>query len=349
MSTITQTRGLVIGGVDTHAETHHAAVIDDLGRQLGDAEFPTTIAGCEELLAWLGAHGGLVKVGVEGTGSYGAGLARMLRTAGVEMVEVNRPDRRARRQKGKSDPLDAYAAARAALSGTATAVPKSAVGPVAAIRALHSTRAGLVRTRTSSMNQLTSMLITAPAELREQLRGLTTKELITTCAAFRRGTDIADPLIATKTSLRTLGRLCLTLDTDIASLHADLDALTALTAPGLRVKKGIGPESAAQLLVTVGNNPERLHSEAAFAALCGVSPIPASSGKTRRHRLNRGGDRQANRAIHTIALTRMRCDEKTRKYVARRTAEGLTKREIQRCIKRYIAREIFNELCRHAA
>lgn len=333
-----------MGGVDTHADTHHAAVLLMNGARLADAEFPATAAGYIRLLHWLGSFGRVHAVGVEGTGAYGAGLARHLHAAGVRVVEVNRPDRRQRRLAGKSDPLDAYAAAEAVLAGRATATPKLGTGIVEAIRALHLTRAGAIKARTATLNELRALLVTAPSGLREQLRPLATAALIQACARLRPTPNLADPEQATKHALRSLARRYRALTEEITGLDAQLRPLLHQACPQLDQVHGLGPETAAQLLTTIGDNPDRVISEAGFAALCGVAPIPASSGKTRRHRLSRGGDRQANRALHMITLSRLARCPRTRAYAARRTAEGLSKKDIIRCLKRYIARELYKTL-----
>lgn len=334
-----------MGGVDTHAQTHHAAVELMNGGRIADAEFPATAEGYAGLLAWMASFGRLHAVGVEGTGSYGAGLARYLAGQGVRVVEVNRPDRRQRRSAGKSDPLDAYAAADAVLAGRARALPKGGDGIVESIRAIHLARAGAVKARTAAMNELRALLVTAPAELREQLAGLPGPALITACARLRPAAGrLADPLIGTKLALRHLARRHQTLTSEITELDGHLAALVTQARPGLLTVHGLGVETVAQLLITCGDNPDRLTSPAAFAALCGAAPIPASSGKTTRHRLSRGGDRQANRALHMIILARMSCCRRTRDYIARRTSEGKTKKEIIRCLKRYLARELYKAL-----
>ena len=344
MTSMTRIEGPVTGGVDTHGQTHHAAVIDSVGRQLGDCEFPTTPAGYRQLTSWLRTYGELSRVGVEGTGAYGAALARHLRTQAITVVEVDRPDRKARRARGKSDPLDAYAAARAALSGSASGIPKQRDGQVEAIRTLRVARRSAVKARTQAMNQLRALLLTGPAGLREQLRHLSPTVLVTTCAALRPGADLADPEQAVKTALRRLARRHQRLGEEIADADADLRELVTAAAPDLLALQGVGIDVAGQLLTTAGDNTDRLHSEASFAHLCGAAPIPASSGRTHRHRLNRGGDRAANHALHTVVLCRLRYDQRTRIYVERRTRQGLSKSEIIRCLKRYIAREIYAAL-----
>ena len=344
MTSMTTPTADVTGGVDTHGQTHHAAALDPLGRQLGDREFPTTPAGYRALVSWLGGYGHLERVGVEGTGTYGAGLTRQLRAAGVTVVEVDRPDRKARRAKGKSDPLDAYSAARAALARTATGVPKAQDGRIEAIRLLRVARSSAVKARSQATNQLKALLVTAPAELREQLRTLSNTKLIAACARLRPGADIADPEQATKTALRRLARRHQYLSEEITGADTELRTLVTAAAPRLIALRGVGTEVAGQILITAGDNPERLRSEAAFAHLCGVAPIPASSGRTHRHRLNRGGDRRANNALYIVVLGRLRYDSRTRAYAKRRTTEGLSKPEIIRCLKRYVAREIFTIL-----
>jgi transposase len=337
-------RRRVVGGVDTHADTHHAAVLLMNGGRLADAEFPATAAGYAQLTTWLRSFGRLHAVAVEGTGSYGAGLARQLHAAGITVIEVNRPDRRARRLVGKSDPLDAYAAADAVLAGRATALPKLGTGIVEAIRALHGTRAGAVKTRTATLNQLRALLVTAPAGLRDQLRSLGTTALVDACARLRPSLELADPNQATKYALRSLARRHQAFTTEISELDTRLRPLVSQACPALIAVHGVGPETAAQLLITLGDNPDRIHSEAAFAALCGVAPIPASSGKTNKHRLSRGGDRQANRALYMITLTRLHRCPRTRAYATRRTTQGLSTKDIIRCLKRYLAREIYKTL-----
>lgn len=345
MTTIAEKTRFVTGGVDTHTDVHVAAIVDSTGRILGSESFPTTLAGFRRLLGWMRSFGTLGQIGVEGTGSYGAGLARFLTAAGVEVIEVDRPNRQLRRARGKTDVIDAEHAARAVLSGEASAIPKTRSGAIECVRALRVVRRSAVTARTAVGNQLTSLVLTAPEDLRSELRGLSTAKLVATASAFRPG-EPSTVLAATKFAMREAARRHQALSSEVARLEAAIGALVADTAPELLALKGVGLNVAAALLVTVGDNSDRLHSEAAFAHLCGVAPIPASSGRTTRHRLNRGGDRQANNALWRIALVRMSVDLDTRAYVERRTKEGLTKREIIRCLKRYIAREVFNALPR---
>ncbi|HEX5879204.1 MAG TPA: IS110 family transposase [Actinomycetota bacterium] len=334
----------IVGGVDTHSRTHHAAVITTHGMRVADKEFPATAAGYRAMLAWLGGFGRLFAVGVEGTNSYGAGLTRHLHTAGVTVLEVNRPDRRQRRDKGKSDPLDAYAAADAVLAQRATATPKLGTGISESIRVLHTTRAGAVKARTATINTLRNMLVTAPTGLREHLDGLSKATLITACAELDTAGDPADPEIGVRLALASLAHRYQHLTSQITALDKTIGALVERAAPQLLKLPGVGRETAAQLIITVGDNPDRITTEAGFAALCGVAPVPASSGKTRRHRLSRGGDRQANRALHLAACSRLRHDPRTQAYKQRRAEEQLTNKDILRCLKRYLAREIYKAL-----
>jgi len=344
MTTIADARPLVTGGVDTHAEVHVAGVVDQAGRVLGTQEFPATAKGYQAALAWMRGRGELVRVGVEGTGSYGAGLARYLAAEGVEVTEVIRPNRQARRRRGKSDAADAVAAALAALNGEASGVPKSGDGAVESIRALQVARRGAVKARTQAGNQLRDLIVTAPEQLRGKLAGLATAQRVALAARFRPG-DLACPAEATRAAMAAVARRHQALTAEITRLDTSLEALAEHAAPpGFLAKKGVGTQVASILLATAGDNPGRLRTDASFAALCGASPVDASSGKQIRHRLNRGGDRQANSALWRIVFTRMTCDPRTRAYVARRTAEGKTTTEIMRCLKRYVAREIYKAL-----
>ena len=335
----------VTGGVDTHADVHVAAAVDQVGRVPGTQAFPATAAGYRAALAWMSAHGELAKVGVEGTGSYGAGLARYLAGCGVVVVEVRRPNRQARRQRGKSDAADAVAAALAALRGEASGVPKSRDGLVESIRALRVARAGAVKARTQAGNQLRDLILTAPEQVRRQLAGLPCHRQVDVAARFRLH-DLTGPAEGTKAAMPSVARRHQQLAAEITRLDAALEELlTRAAPPEFLAKQGAATVVAATLLATTGDNPGRVRKEASFAALCGASPVDASSGKQLRHRLNRGGDRQANSALWTIAMTRLACDPRTKAYAAQRTAEGKTKKEIIRCLKRYIAREIYKTLC----
>jgi transposase len=322
----------VIGGVDTHQDLHHAAVIDKRGEILATRSFATTRAGYRAMLARLRGHGNVIRVGVEQTGSYGAGLTRHLALAGVPVLEVTGPDPTLRRNKGKDDTLDAIAAAKAALSGQRVSVAKDRSGQVEALRVLRTTRRTAIKCRRATLQQLHNTIVAAPEEVRDQLRNLTRMQLLRTAGAWRPDTiAFRDPVIATKIACKSLALRLLYLNDEIAELDRLIAPLVQELAPGLLELEGVGTECAGELLVVAGDNPDRLASEAGFAMLCGASPIPASSGKTVRHRLNRGGNRQANSALHMIVVCRMRTDQRTRAYVQRRLAEGKSKREIMRC------------------
>ncbi|MCA1837455.1 MAG: IS110 family transposase [Actinobacteria bacterium] len=334
----------VVLGVDTHLDVHVAVALDQLGRRLGELAVPTTTRGYEKLIYWAKSFGFVRYVGVEGTSSYGAGLARHLKVAGIAVMEVERPKRRHLRRNGKSDSRDAESAARAVLAGEAVGEPKSGDGRVEMIRVLRAARRSAVKARSQAANQLQSLWATAPEEFRQRLHGLSTKELVAIAARFRPSSNLGDVEAATKFALRSVARRYEALSEEMARLDVQLEQLVGEVAPGLVSLLAIGTNHAATLLVAAGDNPERLRSEASFASLCGVSPIEASSGKVVRHRLNRGGNRDANRALHMICVVRMGRDRRTREYVARRTTEGKSKLEIMRCLKRYIAREVYRML-----
>jgi transposase len=339
---MTDSLRVVYGGVDTHLDVHVAAAVDQTGRLLASKAFPTTPLGLRRLEQWMSRHGQIARVGVEGTGTYGLGLQRVLQQAGHEVIEVNRPNRQMRRSRGKSDTVDAEAAARAVLSGHATIVPKSRDGVVESMRVLRVAIQSARRQMGRITAQIRHLIVTAPEPIRVDLQALSDRKRIAKAAGYRPGDDPADVTTATKTALRTLARQWLVLAADDKELTGHLAHLVELANPALLALPGIGPDTAAALLITAGDNPERLRSSAAFAALCGVSPIEASSGKTQGRRLNRGGDRRANSALYRVVIVRMsRKEPRTTNYVARRTAEGLSKRDIIRCLKRYVAREAY--------
>ena len=331
----------ITGGVDTHADVHVAAALDPVGGLLGVREFPATPGGYAGLLGWLGGFGTVCLVGIEGTGSYGAGLARHITGAGVRVVEVDRSDRQDRRRAGKSDPLDAVSAARAAQSGRAAGAPKGRDGAVEAIRALMVAKRTARSERTQTINQARSLVLTGPDDLRVRFIHHTTTGLVAELAALRpRPGDVVG--YATRIALRELGRRAEFLDGQLERLDELIVPLVTARAPGLLALHGVGPDTAALLLVAAGDHPGRLRSEAAWAHLCAVAPIPASSGRITRHRLNPGGDRQANHALWRIVITRMSSHPPTRAYAERRSKEGLSKKEIIRCLKRYVAREVYS-------
>lgn len=328
----------VIGGIDTHADTIHVAAIDEHGRDLGDCEFPTTPAGYAAALAFLTAFGDLALIGIEGTSSYGVGIARAAHESGIRVREVTRPDRAHRRMRGKSDPIDAYQAARAVLAGRAEAAAKDpAIEP---LRALVNARRSAVKAASAAMHQIHQMLVNAPDAVREKYRNLTNYRLIEAlCASRPGGNDRAARHVLV--SLKVLAQRHRFLWEQADALEADIALIVADLNPGLLAAYGVGPNTAAQLLITAGGNPDRLRDEASFAALCGTAPVQASSGKNSRYRLSRGGDRAANSALHTIALVRMSCDPRTRDYVRLQRDRGRSSAEILRMLKRAIVREIF--------
>ncbi len=335
----------ITAGVDTHLDVHVAAALDERGALLGVEQFATTPAGYAELLGWLERFGTVELAGVEGTGSYGAGLTRFLHAHHIAVVEVDRPNRQRRRRRGKSDPQDAITAARSAQSGDSCGAAKTRNGPVEAMRVLRVARWSARKARTQALNQMRSLISTAPDEIRSDLRDLNVHRMLERASSYRPAGH-RDVIATTKYALRTLARRAVALEAEITDIDAILKTLATETAPDLVAVNGVGTNVATALLVAAGDNPQRLHSEATFAHLCGVAPLDASSGKNEHHRLNRGGDRQANSALWHIVITRMVCDQRTRDYIARRTTEGHTKKEAIRCLKRYIAREIYQQLPR---
>jgi transposase len=345
--TIVEAAPGITGGVDTHLDTHVAAALDPLGRLVGTEAFSADAAGYKALFAWLEDFGEVTKIGIEGTSSYGTGLVRFLRRKGVEVVEVNRQNRQSRRNQGKSDPLDAIEAARAAISGRASGSAKSKDGPVEAIRVLVIAKRSARQARVKAITQMRHLGFTAPEHLHCRLKGMTVTALVAECAGLRPGRS-GDPVTAaTKASLSSLAHRVQSLDVELAGLDEKIESLLVATVPDLLDRFGVGPDTAAALLVAAGDNPERLHSEAAWAHLCGVSPIPADSGKSAGHlRHHQGGDRQANSALWRIVMVRIAHDPETTAYFERRVKEGRTKRDVIRILKRYVAREVYRYLPR---
>jgi transposase len=338
---------MIVGGVDTHADTHVAAAIDANGGVLGIESFPADQSGFEALVGWFTSHGEISMIGVEGTGSWGVGLSRFLHGHEIVVVEVDRQNRQNRRKVGKSDPTDAVSAARAALSGSASVTPKTRNGPVEQMRILMVARRSARQQRIATLNQLRHLVFTGPEKVRARFKDRYKTGLITEVARLRPRKGSDPVLYTTMATMRGLARRIQTLNNEIKGLDEMLTELVIDTAPSLVGLYGVGTDTAATLLVTAGDNPDRLHSERSWAHLCGVTPIPAGSGKTSgRHRLNRGGDRQANAALYRVVLTRMSRDERTRTYVARRRAEGKNTPEIMRCLKRFVARETYKHLPR---
>jgi len=338
----------VTGGVDTHRDVHVAAALDQLGRLVATASFPTSRAGYRDLLSWLESFGPVISVGVEGTGAWGAGLTRFLTDAGVEVLEVGRPNRQRRRRYGKSDTTDAIGAARAVQSGEASGKPRGGQGPIESLRLLRIARRSAMGQRTAIANQIHSILITAPDQIRQELAGLSIPKIVSHTVAWRPG-DPTSPTQATKITLKALAGRYQYLTREIVGLDTHITPLVNTTAPTeFLAMCGVGPQTASALLITAGTNPQRIASEQSFAALCGSSPVDASSGRQARHRLNRGGDRQANAALYRIVIVRLKYHQPTRDYMTRRLAEGKTRKEIIRCLKRYVATQVWKHLTQPA-
>jgi transposase len=330
-------------GVDTHRDTLAAAATDQVGGTLAQATAAADLAGYKQLLEFGQAQvPGRRCWAVEGAGSYGAGLAAFLQARGERVVEVGRPKRPPRRSGAKSDALDAVRAAREALAHDHLLAPRRR-GDREALRVLLATRHGACAAKVSAINQLKALIVGAPEELRAELRGLVTKRQVIRCALLRDRPARSLEHRMTIRALKSTAQRIQALAGEAAELRAELERLVAAVAPWLLELPGVGPISAAQVLVS-WSHAGRLRSEAAFAAVAGVNPIPASSGQVTRHRLNRSGDRQLNRALHTIVLARLRDDPQTRAYAARRRAEGKSARDVRRCLKRAIARQLFKLL-----
>ena len=320
---VNEGRRRIVGGVDTHKDLHVAAVVDEQDRVIETRSFTTTRQGYRQMLAWMRAFGDLQRMGVESTGSYGAGLLRFMQQAGIAVLGVTTPDKQDRRRRGKNDDLDAQNAAHAAFAGQRTVTPRSRDGMIESLRVLMACRKTAVSARRVALQMIHNTIVCAPDGLRDQLRSLTRVQLVRTLGTWRPDLTAYRDLESTyRIGLKSLARRYLELHDEIADLDVMIVAIVNELAPNLVASNSIGHIGAAQLLApTAGDNPERLRSEASFASLCGVSPVPASSGKTVRHRLNRGGDRAANSALHIIAIGRLRTDQRTKDYVARRIAE----------------------------
>lgn len=337
--------GKVVAGVDTHKHLHHVAVLDLTGRVLGSNEFPVSTAGYRDAADWIATFGVIDRVGIELTGSYGAGLTRHFTAAGITVLEVNTTDKATRARRGKSDTIDAIAAASKVLAGMATAVPKDTTSVVESVRMLMVVRDSAVKARTQALNQIKDLLITAPADLREQFTDLTLTAAAKKAVRLRPDSArLADPAHAVRLALKRLGTRIADLTTEITDAERHLHALVQDTVPTLLSRPGIGTLTAAQFLITAGSNIDRITSEAAFAHLCAAAPLPASSGMTNRHRLNRFGDRQANRALHIVIIGRMKHDTETQTYINKKLTEGKTKKDAIRALKRFVARRIYHDL-----
>lgn len=347
MTTMTQVGRNVTLGVDTHKDAHVAAVLDDRGAVLATQQFKACPSGYRSLMRWAAGFGTITVAGIEGTGSWGAGLCRFLDTHEIQCVEVNRPNRQHRRRHGKSDTADAVGAARAVQSGEATGQPRGNNGGVEGLRVIRCAHRSAVKARTQAINQLRSLISTAPDEIQTQFASATRDQIVHTAARFR-PSDHPDPINTTKHAMRSIARRVEFLNDEINELETRRTTLAQLVAPPeLLAETGVGPSVASDLLIAFGDNTDRIHNERSFAALCGVSPIDASSGRQHRHRLNRGGDRYANNALWRITMVRLSCHPETQDFAARTIARGKTKRETIRILKRYIARRIWKILYQH--
>jgi hypothetical protein len=342
-ATATPPSNEIVIGVDTHKQAHVAVAVTRLGARVAACQVSADQQGYAELVAWAHGLGPVGVFAVEGTGSYGAGLASFLRRQAIRVYEVSGVDRRKRRRDGKDDTLDAESAARAFLAGTALAVPKAADGASEMVRQIKIARDTAVKARSATLIALKTLLVNAPGHIRERLEPLSDRAVLAACAEHE-VTTVETPADSVMHAVRAMARRWRFLHEEIASHDALLDELTAAAAPTLRAAFGIGVDATAEMLIVAGDNPTRIRSEAAFAKLCGASPIPASSGVTNRHRLSRGGHRQANAALYRIVIVRLRWHQATIAYAARRSAEGLSKRDIIRCLKRFVAREIYHGL-----
>lgn len=336
----------MVAGVDTHTDTHTLAVLTSVGQVVSTETFAADQQGYQNMIHSLQAAGTIEVVGVEGTNSYGAGLTRALSTAGYRVAEVLRPARQVRRMHGKSDPVDAVAAARTVLADDGVSEAKDTHAPAESLRFLLTARAQLIQAMTAMISSIRSLLVTADDQVREKYRDLPTAELVSRLANSRPGQDITTPAEAASYSLRQMARTYRENQQRADQLESQMKTLLEAHYPHLLTIYGVKTITASKLAVTAGGNPGRIRNEAAFASLCGAAPIPASSGKTNRHRLNRGGDRRGNSALHRIALVRMRHDPTTRAYVERRLGQNKTKKDIIRCLKRAIAREVYKALTR---
>jgi transposase len=337
---------VVIGGADTHKDLHLVAALTQTGERIGCKAFPTNTKGYKDAIKWLCSLGELTRVGIEGSGSYGAGLCRYVKGANITVLEVTGPDKARRRLAGKYDEEDAYQAAEAALSGVRCKPAKDRTSDVEALRPLRVAYDGAVKARTAALNNLDALVIGAEDNLRRRLRDMGGMTRAKTCASLRVcEKNTSSKAKAEVLAIRSIAKRVISLDQEAKALHSEIEALCKGIAPETMALKGIGAHCASKLLLAAGGNIERMEGEAGFSMLCGASPLKASSGKdNNRHRINHGGDRQANSALYTIVIYRMGKDERTKDYVKRRTAEGKSKKDIIRCLKRYVAREVYNTL-----
>lgn len=334
----------VFVGVDTHKDTHTAVVVTAQGAVIDEIQIDTTTRGYKQLNSWANSHGKVGAYGIEGTGCYGKNLTQYLTSRGVEVFEINRINRQHRRRHGKNDVTDALAAGRAVASGAETNPAKEVTDNTEIVRVIQLARRSAAKARTVAISQIKTLLVTAPESIQNELKDMTTLKMVREAADWRPTNYLSDPVQATRHAIKKLAKRWLYLTEEIKQADQNLETVINNIDPELMELQGIGTDVAAKLVITAGTNPKRLRTEASFAALCGVSPIDASSGLQQRHRLNRGGDRQANNALYKIVITRMNHDPETKKYVTKKTGQGKTKKEIIRQLKRYIARQIYKKL-----
>jgi len=344
MLTDNNARRTVFVGVDTHRDSHTAVIVDQLGSHLTTIEIPTDRAGYCRLIETVKQAGNVEVFGIEGTGSYGKTLTSQLVDTGFKVVEINRPNRQHRRRHGKTDETDALSAARAVASGSETTLAKETTGSVGIVRLLHNTRRTAMKWRTQTTNQFKALLDESPDNLKHQLQNQTILKAMRTAANYRPVDCLDSESQMLKQTLKSLAKRWQQLTGEIKELDQQLDQLINKHWPHLLATKGVGVDVAAKLVVTAGSNPERLKTAEQFKALCGVSPVNASSGKTQRHRLNQGGNRQANNALYTIAITRLAHDPETQQYATKQKQKGKTNKEIIRQLKTYIARQTWKQL-----
>lgn len=339
---------LVYAGIDTHKENHALCLVDQFGRKISGEIYPANKEGYAMIAKAIGEPKNCGGVGIEGTMSYGSGIYKYLQSKGYKVFEILGP--KVDRHKcgvGKSDLIDAERAAQMALKGQNIYSPKSADGWVEALRALHITRNTYVKITTSITNIVKSLLVTAPNDIRDEFASIkNVKNMMASLSEKREVEDVVEQALFS--ALQSLALTWIDANKKADELEEEMRVILEEHAPALLVIEGCGTLTSAQLAITAGDNPRRMKNKNAFAALCGVSPVPASTGdngRPKRYRLNRGGDRHANCALYRIVKSRLAYDEQTKAYVEKRKSEGKTKKEIIRCLKRYVANEVYRALC----
>jgi len=341
---MTEIKNNVILGIDTHKHTHTVAVISSTGLEMDSKQFEANSCGFKKAYLWASEFGVILRAGIESTGSYGAGISRYLTENDIKVYDVYAPDRLRRYRSGKDDSIDAYSAAEAALSYTRCTPAKDHDDRTDALRMMETSYSQLVKQHTASINTLKAELVTLPNQARERLEALSTKDLIKTCARVDTSKAFKDLEHGVRFALSAMARTLQALDKEISVLDKEIARLAKELLPHTVALQGVGHHGAVKFLSAIGTGIDRLSGEAAFAMACGVSPVPVSSGNKHHFRLNRGGNRQANSALHFMALTRMRLDERTKAFITKKTSEGKSKKDAMRALKRYLAREVFGAL-----